>query len=146
MKKMVIKPFKIQPKCPDNFYLDTWNKLKIALECIYNKQTSLISKEELYHMVEDLCIQKLNSKLYELLTNELSIHIILKVKLLHEKIINHTTIIDINHYLVFVDEIWKDHIEQLHTIRNIFIYLDRSYVLSNPNIKAIWDLGIVIYI
>lgn len=28
-KKMVIKPFKVQPKLPDNFEDDTWEKLKV---------------------------------------------------------------------------------------------------------------------
>jgi hypothetical protein len=29
-KKMVIKPFKVQPKLPDNFEDDTWEKLRVS--------------------------------------------------------------------------------------------------------------------
>jgi len=30
-KKLVIKPFKVQPKLPENFEVNTWNKLKVCV-------------------------------------------------------------------------------------------------------------------
>lgn len=45
-----------------------------------------------------------------------------------------------------LDTTWQDHCEQLSTIRNIFLYLDRSYSLQPANgAREIWDLGNVIF-
>jgi hypothetical protein len=49
-RKMVIKPFKVQPKLPENFENETWEKLKIAVSNVYNKNASILSKEELYRV------------------------------------------------------------------------------------------------
>lgn len=51
-RKMVIKPFKVQPKLPENFESATWEKLKQAIGSVYNKNASLLSKEELYRVSE----------------------------------------------------------------------------------------------
>ena len=50
--KLVIKPFKIQPKVPDNFEDIAWGKLKFCLNAIYHKVSANISKEELYQVSE----------------------------------------------------------------------------------------------
>ena len=50
VKKMVIKPFKVAPKIPENFGLETWDKLKAALNAVYSKSSTLLSKEELYRV------------------------------------------------------------------------------------------------
>jgi cullin-4 len=49
-RKMVIKPFKVQPKLPENFENETWEKLKLAIASVYNKNASVLSKEELYRV------------------------------------------------------------------------------------------------
>lgn len=137
-KKMVIKPFKVQPKVAENFGMETWQKLKSALTAVYSKQTTNLSKEELYRAVEDLCIQKMSAKIYELLSVELE-------KFIHEKVnslLNQTA--DLRIFLKIVDGVWKDHLEQLNTVRNIFLYLDRSFALQNQGSggpKLIWVLG-----
>lgn len=53
---MVIKPFKVAPKLPENFGSETWDKLKAALDAVYSKSSSFISKEELYRV--SVCLQK----------------------------------------------------------------------------------------
>eukprot|EP01038_Epipyxis_sp_PR26KG_P012401 gene12401-16634_t len=134
-KKLVIKPFKVQPKIPENFGLDTWDKLKSALDAIYSKSSSFMSKEELYHAVEDACVHKLASKIYSLLVAECETNISRSV----DSLLNQTC--DHKIFLGLVDQIWKDHCEQINTIRNIFLYLDRSYALQNQGVLQIWDMG-----
>lgn len=73
VRKLVIKPFKIQPKLPENFFDETWQKLRTALQAVYHKNASVISKEELYRAVEDLCVQKFAVQLYEKLSAEIEI-------------------------------------------------------------------------
>ena len=49
-KKMVIKPFKTQPKIPDNYEQSTWEKLAVAVRAVNSKVAVSISKEELYRV------------------------------------------------------------------------------------------------
>ena len=49
-RKLVIKPFKVQPKIPENFEQETWHKLKSAILAVFSKNISSISKEELYRV------------------------------------------------------------------------------------------------
>jgi cullin-4 len=51
IKQLVIKPFKTQPKLPINFENDTWEKLKSALIAVHSKTSTIISKEELYRVI-----------------------------------------------------------------------------------------------
>ena len=135
-KKMVIKPFKSQPKLPPNYEQDTWAKLEAALKAVNSKVGIAISKEELYRAVEDLCIHKFGPMVYENLQKECRINIFKQVDNLYEKI-NESGL-----FLVQVDCMWQDHCDQMNTLRNIFLYLDRSYALPTPGIKSIWDMGL----
>jgi len=132
---MVIKPFKVAPKVPDNFGMETWDKLKTALDAVYSKSTSLLSKEVLYRAVEDLCGQKMGARTYELLMVELETNITKKVLALDQQSV------DWRSYLQLVDSVWCDHTDQLNTIRNIFLYLDRNYALQHSGVKVIWEAG-----
>lgn len=39
-------------------------------------------------------------------------------------------------------EVWKDHCSQMLTIRSIFLYLDRTYVISSSTVRSIFDMGL----
>lgn len=133
--KLVIKPFKNQPKIPDNFEEASWKKLENAIHAVFNKIPTEISKEELYQCVEGLCLHKLSNRLYTNLRVEVEAHII--------KIIDYLkrlSISDQQSFLHSVDEIWRDFIDQVSTIRNIFLYLDRTYALVTTGVKSVWDL------
>jgi len=133
-RKMVIKPFKVAPKVKEGFSDEMWSKLKTALLAVYSKSSTLISKEELYRAVEDLCVQKMSARLYDQLVGELRVKISEKVQLLGEHMKSQAAGgIDSAVFLNTVDDVWRDHIDQLQTIRNIFLYLDRSYALPNTN-------------
>ena len=134
--KLVIKPFKVQPKIPDNFEDISWKKLENAIHAVFNKIPTEISKEELYQCVEGLCLHKLSNRLYTNLRVEVEAHII--------KIVAHLKLMssDQQRFLHTVDEVWRDFIEQVNTIRNIFLYLDRTYALVTAGVKSVWDLGL----
>jgi cullin-4 len=131
VRKLVIKPFKVQPKLPENFFQETWAKLQSALHAVYSKNASSISKEELYRAVEDLCVQKFPVQLYENLNREIEAVSRQKVGLLRS-----SSSLDASAFLAHVETIWLDHCEQLSTIRNIFLYLDR-YVAASPGRRAL---------
>jgi cullin 4 len=85
-KKMVIKPFKSQPKLPENYAQDTWAKLEIAFRAVTDKVSTSISKEELYRSVEDLCIHKFGGMVYDNLHRECQTHIFRQVDSLGEQV------------------------------------------------------------
>lgn len=39
-------------------------------------------------------------------------------------------------------KVWKDHCSQMLTIRSIFLYLDRTYVISSSTVRSIFDMGL----
>ena len=45
-------------------------------------------------------------------------------------------------FLHAVDAMWRDHCDHMVMIRNIFLYLDRSYALTTAKVLSIWDLGL----
>lgn len=61
-KKLTIKPFKVTPKLPDAFEEETWKKLEAAINAVHQKQTTTLSREELYRSVEDMCTWKMAAR------------------------------------------------------------------------------------
>ncbi len=139
MKKLTIKPFKSQPKLPDDFEAVTWAKLRNAIQCVYKKTSTKDSKEELYRAVEDMCMHKLGSKLYENVKRECEFFIHESV----DSLIGRTA--DSVYFLSLIDAVWKDHCDHISTLSNIFLCLDRSYVLETPGVHSLWDMSRIIF-
>ncbi|CAG8461144.1 8588_t:CDS:10 [Scutellospora calospora] len=139
IKKLVIRPLKVKPKLPDNFEEITWTKLQAAIRAIHNYQPVNDSFEELYKACENLCLHKMADRLYSRLQEECESHL-LKEK---EKLDCNNS--DDEAFLQVVDRCWQAHCEQMSLIRNIFLYLDRTYVLQTPGVSSIWDMGIELF-
>lgn len=52
---------------------------------------------------------------------------------------------DCNAFLQLVDHKWQDHCSSMLTLRNVFLYLDRSFVLQTPSLRSIWDMGLELF-
>ncbi|RIB21246.1 Cullin family-domain-containing protein [Gigaspora rosea] len=139
IKKLVIRTLKDKPKLPDNFEEVTWAKLQGAIRAIHNYQPVNDSLEELYKACENLCLHKMADRLYSRLQEECESHL-LKEK---EKLDCDNS--DDEAFLQVVDQCWQAHCKQMGLIRNIFLYLDRTYVLQTPGISSIWDMGIELF-
>ena len=37
---------------------------------------------------------------------------------------------------------WEEHTSQMLTIRSIFLYLDRSYVLAASSVRSLYEMGL----
>ncbi|CAG8498901.1 7066_t:CDS:10 [Dentiscutata heterogama] len=134
IKKLVIRTLKDKPKLPDNFEEVTWAKLQAAIRAIHNYQPVNDSLEELYKACENLCLHKMADRLYSRLQEECESHL-LKEK---EKLDCDNS--DDEAFLQVVDQCWQAHCKQMGLIRNIFLYLDRTYVLQTPGISSICDV------
>lgn len=137
--QLVIKPFKVAPSVPSDFEEKTWSKLRSAVIAISSKTAISISKEELYRAVEDMCLQKLSASLYDKLKSECNNLIKKKVDSLVLSSVEYSPFLEV------VDSVWNDHCEQMSTIRNIFLYLDRSYAFQSNAAKPLWEMCVDLF-
>ncbi|KAL7052093.1 hypothetical protein ACKWTF_004764 [Chironomus riparius] len=139
IRKLVIKNFKSKPSLPENYQEHTWQKLKEAVVAIQTATPITYCLEELYQAVENMCSHKMDSQLYVNLTGLAESHVKANIRpFLAERI-------DKLLYLKKVNECWQFHCQQMIMIRSIFLYLDRTYVLQNPTVHSIWDLGLELF-
>jgi hypothetical protein len=139
-KRLVIKPFKLKPQLPDDFEAASWGRLREAVHAVQNKSPVSCSLEELYRAVEDLCLHKLSAKLYALLQAECDAHTALQLRALAAKAPLGTPA-----FLQHVGRAWQDYCDQLLLIRQIFLYLDRTYVLSTSGVRSLFDMGLQLF-
>lgn len=55
---------------------------------------------------------------------------------------------DSSNHISFLTELnvfWLEYCAQLSMIQNVFVYLDRTYVLENSSIPSLWDAGLNIF-
>uniref|UniRef100_A0A1B6CF55 Cullin-4A n=1 Tax=Clastoptera arizonana TaxID=38151 RepID=A0A1B6CF55_9HEMI len=138
-KKLVIKNLKEKPKLPENYQEITWEKLTEAVVAIQTSKSIAYSLEELYQAVENMCSHKMAPTLYGKLTALTEKH----VKANIEEFTGDT--MDRHIFLKKMNECWLSHCRQMIMIRSIFLYLDRTYVLQNPSIHSIWDMGLDLF-
>mmetsp|Transcript_22578 Transcript_22578/g.27227 ORF Transcript_22578/g.27227 Transcript_22578/m.27227 type:complete len:742 (+) Transcript_22578:315-2540(+) len=138
-KKLIIKPFKEKPKLPPDFEDQTWTKLKEAVGAVHAKTPVRTNLEELYRKVEDLCIHKMAGNLYIRLEAECNTHLQSCLRQLNEE--NNDPVV----FLGLMDRCWQDHCDQMLIIRNIFLYLDRTYVIQTNGIQSLWDMGLRLF-
>eukprot|EP00299_Pterocystis_sp_00344_P010041 c4406_g1_i2.p1 GENE.c4406_g1_i2~~c4406_g1_i2.p1 ORF type:complete len:770 (-),score=170.75 c4406_g1_i2:36-2345(-) len=133
--KIVIKPFKVQPKLPDSYEDEAWNKLYAAIRAIQLAQPVAHTQEDLYHACEDLCTHQMAENLYRRLTQACETHIKEVIETQSKVQTDATT------FIVMMNRLWDDHCKQMLDIQSIFLVLDRSYALQSANVKPIWELG-----
>ncbi|RHY47632.1 hypothetical protein DYB35_013555, partial [Aphanomyces astaci] len=142
-RKIVIKPFKQAPSVPEGFEEKAWKSLEVSLLCLQNKSESAavsLGWEELYGLVTDLCHQKKAAWLYELLQKHLAAYVERTLKSACEE---HGILL--MESAVFVERlvgIWEEYCSDLLMIRNLCLYLDRTYVIQTSNVASIYDMGV----
>lgn len=136
-KKLVIKPLKLKPQLPSDFEATTWDKLKDAIAAVHQKRPVACSLEELYTAVENMCVHKMAETLYTKLQGECEGRIAKEIERLQENVV-----LDPVTFLDRVDAMWQDHCNQMLMIRSIFLYLDRTYVITSGGVRSLFDMGL----
>jgi cullin-4 len=143
VKKLVIKPLKAR-SLPADFEQQQWGKLRDAIKAVQSAQPVATSLEELYRAVEDMCLHKLAPRLYDLLYAELDSHAASTATTLAE-----WTATSGHHFLTKLSSTWKQYCEQTLLTRQIFLYLDRTHILTSNNTlsgtRSIYDLGLTLF-
>uniref|UniRef100_A0A287AJC8 Cullin family profile domain-containing protein n=1 Tax=Sus scrofa TaxID=9823 RepID=A0A287AJC8_PIG len=134
VKKLVIRNFKDKPLMLENYTEETWQKLKEAVQAIQNNISVKYSLEELYQSVENLCSYDLSANLYKQLKQLCENHIKVQIHQFRD-----------DSFLKEMDRCWQNYGRQMIMIRNIFLFLDRTYVFQISMLSSIWDMGLELF-
>jgi len=135
-KKLTIKNLRQPPQLPEDFQERSWEKLRKAVLAIQTATSIHTSLEELYQAVENLCSHGMAEQVYSQLKDLVEGHTREMVKqFLGESM-------DKLIFMKKMNEAWSGHCQQIIMVRSIFLFLDRTYVLQQPGVLSIWDLGL----
>jgi len=147
-RKILINPFKVKPRPPAGFEAKSLMTLQNAVAVILRKDEMSFSREELYRLVESLCIHKKSQELYQKLNYQCKTHIQNIIRILSDRKWGKAEVgsmperKDDGKFLYNVQKVWQDHSKQFSTIRSIFLYLDRTYVLPHLRLTSIRGMGL----
>ena len=139
-KKLYVKGLKNDPRNkPDEYYNTVWERLEASLSAIFADGKLPYSIEELYRGVENVCRQGKAADLFKKLEHACHQNILNNVK---EDLIRRSNNDNAVVVLDSVVEAWSKWNKQLETLRSIFFYLDRSYLLHSASSPSIDEMGI----
>ncbi|CAK9216670.1 unnamed protein product [Sphagnum troendelagicum] len=132
-KNFKIEPFKHKVEMDPKYAEKTWKILEDAIHEIYNHNASGLSFEELYRNAYNMVLHKYGEKLYSELVNTMTQHM--------REI---AMIVEASQGDLFLEELdskWREHNKSLQMIRDILMYMDRTYV-NNFNKTPVHELGL----
>ena len=136
---MVIQPFKSIPKEPEDFFEKTWQKLQVGLDVAFEITSMPTSREALYQSVLELCRHGHESVLFDRLQASLEAFIQSQVEILL-RIDRYT-----NTFAGRALEIWEKYLRKIMDVRQIFLYLERTYMMKQKSDKYIYELGLKLW-
>ncbi|KAL8770883.1 MAG: hypothetical protein Q9209_003534 [Squamulea sp. 1 TL-2023] len=138
-RKLVVKNFRKTPRSdPEKYVNQVWSQLDTALSAILADEKLPHSNEELYRGVENLCRQGRAPQLYKSLREKCR----QGIKTHFEKpLLSQASGLDDVGMLSAVMEAWEIWNIRLRTIRSIYFFLDRSYLLNSPLLPSIEEMG-----
>ncbi|CAA6659765.1 unnamed protein product [Spirodela intermedia] len=131
-----IEAFKHRVEVDPKYAEKTWKVLEHAIHEIYNHNASGLSFEELYRNAYNMVLHKFGDKLYSGLIATMTLHL---------KEISKS--IEAAQGGLFLEELnrkWGEHNKALQMIRDILMYMDRTYV-SNNNKTPVHELGLSLW-
>jgi hypothetical protein len=159
-KRLNVKNLKTKSKTdPDSYREKIWKQISEALQVLFDQETKPFSLEELYRGVENVCKQGQAeiyfSRLRTRCTERFQRTIV--PDLLAQAV--STSDADVVKLVVHSWETWRRQMVGTvcyfgiytpltgiqNTIRSIFYYLDRSYLLRSPKEPSLEELGIVLF-
>ncbi|KAH9563278.1 hypothetical protein CY35_05G117500 [Sphagnum magellanicum] len=132
-KTFKIEPFKHKVEMDPKYAEKTWKILEDAIHEIYNHNASGLSFEELYRNAYNMVLHKYGEKLYSGLVNTMTQHM--------REIARNVEAAQGGLFLEELDSKWREHNKSLQMIRDILMYMDRTYV-NNFNKTPVHELGL----
>ncbi|CAN1187845.1 CUL3A [Linum perenne] len=119
----------VDPKYADK----TWKVLEHAIHEIYNHNASGLSFEELYRNAYNMVLHKFGEKLYSGLVSTMTSHL--------KEISRSIEAAQGESFLEELNRKWNDHNKALQMIRDILMYMDRTYIPSTHK-TPVHELGL----
>jgi len=136
-KKFVITPFRPNVQMNSEAAKGIWRALKDAIVEIHGKNASSLSFEELYRNAYNLVLHKHGELLYAGVTESVTEHLRANAARVSSK--------PDDQLLAELTAQWDDHKITMVMIRDILMYMDRTYVMQRKK-KPVYDLGLQIFL
>ncbi|KAL6186860.1 hypothetical protein ACLB2K_042979 [Fragaria x ananassa] len=128
-----IEAFKHRVVVDPKYAEKTWKVLEHAICEIYNHNASGLSFEELYRNAYNMVLHKYGEKLYTGLVKTMSSHL--------KEISKCIESAQGGMFLEEMNKLWTDHNKALQMIRDILMYMDRTYIPSTQK-TPVHELGL----
>uniref|UniRef100_A0AAV1TSZ1 Cullin family profile domain-containing protein n=1 Tax=Peronospora matthiolae TaxID=2874970 RepID=A0AAV1TSZ1_9STRA len=136
MKKLVIKPFRQHLGMDHTRAQEIWTSLRTAIYEIFSHNASLLSFEELYRNSYNLVLHKHGDVLYNGVVGVITEHL--------ETVADHVAAVTDDLLLVTLNQQWLDHQLVMTMVRDILMYMDRTYVTQKRKVP-VYDTGLYIF-
>lgn len=118
-----------------------WGILSGAIRQIFRHDASELSFEDLYRNAYNLVLHKFGDLLYDGVSGEITAHLRSVVEKIRDQ---HGTAEDGNVLLRAITEAWSDHHLTMIMVRDILMYMDRTYVPLQRR-RPVYDLGLHLF-
>ncbi|CAH8343344.1 unnamed protein product [Eruca vesicaria subsp. sativa] len=122
----------VDPKYADK----TWQILERAIHQIYNQDASGLSFEELYRNAYNMVLHKFGEKLYTGFIATMTGHLKEKAKMVESA--------QGGAFLEELNNKWNEHNKALEMIRDILMYMDRTYIESSKK-PHVHPMGLILW-
>ena len=164
-RKFTIKPFRSYTQMDTTSASQTFSSLADAMDEIHNRNASTLSFEELYRNAYNLVLHKHGGLLYDGVQDRLTVHLResggMLVRIAREQDIEggigiggRANIMGARGGSAASDQqykllqelctIWKEHRITMVMVRDIFMYMDRTYVPQHRK-RPVYDLGLWLF-
>lgn len=128
-----IEAFKHRVVVDPKYAEKTWKILEHAIHEIYNHNASGLSFEELYRNAYNMVLHKFGEKLYSGLVSTMTSHL--------KEIGKYIESTQGGLFLEELNRIWTEHNKALQMIRDILMYMDRTFIPSTHK-TPVYELGL----
>ncbi|KAI9716636.1 MAG: hypothetical protein M1828_007614 [Chrysothrix sp. TS-e1954] len=139
-KKLVVKNLRMTKSDPSKFIEQTKSHLNAALDAIFRNQRPAVSNEELYRGVENMCKLGKAEDVNTMLRTACATHVSAELERPLQEAVDAKAV----DMLRAVVAAWRRWMKQVMTIRSIFLFLDRSYLLQNSK-RSIYDMAVSLF-
>ncbi|CAI5727400.1 unnamed protein product [Peronospora destructor] len=136
MKKLVIKPYRQNMGMDETRAQEIWTLLRTAIYEIFSHNASLLSFEELYRNSYNLVLHKHGDVLYNGVVDVITEHLWC--------VAHQVASVSDELLLVTLNDQWIDHQIVMTMVRDILMYMDRTYVTQKRKLP-VYDNGLHIF-
>jgi len=132
----VIHAFKQSPARDPDLANRSWDKLEKAIDEIFQENAGNLSFEELYRTGYNMVLHKHGEYLYQ------QVAVVLQKR--SEELLERAVHTPDEMFLPALKKLWEDYKRGLGMVRDILMYMDRTFVKQN-NRKAVYDVGVAVF-